>query len=893
MLAVPSASLAKEPPNPNDPCSSAGRDTCHTTGVGFYGQSKYGIRWFGDYRGAVPGTLQTFCIDLGFWYPSVSYRFKEQPAGVLRNRQNRAVPLVNQQRMAYAIWAFGRTNDPKRQAAVMLYVHSLMGDARPGEIDPGSIDQALVPLFGQVADAAGRLHGPYRVEGQLPSTLPAGKPATATIRVLAAGGAPLAGVDLFLSAQGATVGGTATTNDAGAATVTLTPNGSGDVSLTVRTQALASTLPRVFAPSTPLAARNGQRLVAPSSQVVTRTLSANVEKTRVGISSSAQPPKLLVGEQSRDRVTVSGPLQDTIEVRAFGPFPTEGAIRCDGQPVWTGSLGVTGPGVYTTPSTTFAQPGWYVYQEVLPETSTHIGATTPCTDPAERVRVEVQPRVHTIVSSDRVEPGSTISDRVFVEGLVDQPATVQAFLYGPFPAREAVSCDGPSLWTGTISVTKDGEYSTQPYTPASPGFYVYRESIAPQGFVRGAQSDCADQAETTVVVAKPTVKTKISDQSTAPGSVITDSVLVTGLGSLTVPVRVDLFGPYATRGAIDCAGTPAWSGSFLAKGDGTYTTQSVKIEKAGYYTYRESIAQGPANDAATGPCAAVSETTLTRTHPHVTTIASAEVVVPGARISDRIMVSGLGSTAAAIDVQLFGPFSTRAAASCDGKPFWTGRVYAQGDGELRSPAVQVQKVGFYTFRESVVGSPLVPASSTRCPSDIETSLVRPEIITGRNDVTRYLRGRDAGALTPKRVSVQALGIDAPVFPARIDIPHGILGVSSNIHQTGWWADGVAPGATTGSILIAGHVDSRLGGAGAFFKLKEAKPGTRVQVTTSGGRTFAYRVVSVKAYLKAKLPADVYSRRGRARLVLVTCGGPFDEQTRHYRDNIVVTAVPTR
>ena len=39
------------------------------------------------------------------------------------------------------------------------------------------------------------------------------------------------------------------------------------------------------------------------------------------------------------------------------------------------------------------------------------------------------------------------------------------------------------------------------------------------------------------------------------------------------------------------------------------------------------------------------------------------------------------------------------------------------------------------------------------------------------------------------------------------------------------------------------------------------------------------------------PSPVYSLRGRARLVLVTCGGPFNRTTGHYRDNIVVTAVP--
>jgi len=63
------------------------------------------------------------------------------------------------------------------------------------------------------------------------------------------------------------------------------------------------------------------------------------------------------------------------------------------------------------------------------------------------------------------------------------------------------------------------------------------------------------------------------------------------------------------------------------------------------------------------------------------------------------------------------------------------------------------------------------------------------------------------------------------------------------------------------------------------------------VQTRDGRTRRYRVVSVRMMRKEALPTDIYSRRGRARLVLVTCGGPFDSSSRHYRDNIVVTAVP--
>jgi sortase (surface protein transpeptidase) len=87
------------------------------------------------------------------------------------------------------------------------------------------------------------------------------------------------------------------------------------------------------------------------------------------------------------------------------------------------------------------------------------------------------------------------------------------------------------------------------------------------------------------------------------------------------------------------------------------------------------------------------------------------------------------------------------------------------------------------------------------------------------------------------------------------------------------------------------VDSANAGVGAFFRLKEARAGARVTVTTAAARTFTYRVVSVRDYAKRDLPASAYSLRGPARLVLVTCGGPFIASEGHYRDNVVLVAVP--
>ena len=64
--------------------------------------------------------------------------------------------------MAYAVWAWGRSGKANQQAAVMLYVHGQMGDARPGEVDPDGVSAAV----------AGRLRPGRAGRCALPRALP-------------------------------------------------------------------------------------------------------------------------------------------------------------------------------------------------------------------------------------------------------------------------------------------------------------------------------------------------------------------------------------------------------------------------------------------------------------------------------------------------------------------------------------------------------------------------------------------------------------------------------------------------------------------------------------------------------------------------------------------------
>ena len=51
------------------------------------------------------------------------------------------------------------------------------------------------------------------------------------------------------------------------------------------------------------------------------------------------------------------------------------------------------------------------------------------------------------------------------------------------------------------------------------------------------------------------------------------------------------------------------------------------------------------------------------------------------------------------------------------------------------------------------------------------------------------------------------------------------------------------------------------------------------------------MTSLRRVRKAALPTSIFTRTGERRLVLVTCGGPFDAARRRYRDNVIVTALP--
>lgn len=151
---------------------------------------------------------------------------------------------------------------------------------------------------------------------------------------------------------------------------------------------------------------------------------------------------------------------------------------------------------------------------------------------------------------------------------------------------------------------------------------------------------------------------------------------------------------------------------------------------------------------------------------------------------------------------------------------------------------------------------------------------------------------DGAVTAPVRLAAPALRLNATVAPVGVDPKTGEFDVPPSVDRVGWYRFGPGLSATAGSIVIAGHVDSADQGEGAFFRLGRMDTGDRITLTGSDGERRIFEVVARERYDKTRIPLEKYfARDGVLRLTLITCGGPFDARTGHYRDNVVVTATP--
>jgi hypothetical protein len=189
-------------------------------------------------------------------------------------------------------------------------------------------------------------------------------------------------------------------------------------------------------------------------------------------------------------------------------------------------------------------------------------------------------------------------------------------------------------------------------------------------------------------------------------------------------------------------------------------------------------------------------------------------------------------------------------------------------------------------QESEPGPPAAVTSPSPEPS---TAPGDPSEI-GRSDAAlEALETSDAAR--PVRVALDSVGIESPVRPVGV-AEDGQMQLPPDPRVMGWYRFGPAPGTESGgSVVIAGHLDSKRFGLGPLARLRDMEVGQPIEVALADGTTSTYTVVAVQRFDRQGLPEELFSRQGPERLRVITCGGEYDPDAGGYQQNLVVTAAP--
>jgi DNA-directed RNA polymerase specialized sigma24 family protein/sortase (surface protein transpeptidase) len=210
----------------------------------------------------------------------------------------------------------------------------------------------------------------------------------------------------------------------------------------------------------------------------------------------------------------------------------------------------------------------------------------------------------------------------------------------------------------------------------------------------------------------------------------------------------------------------------------------------------------------------------------------------------------------------------------------TQRALASGDAQIAQAlpvASEPVDMGSSVAERAARQTPAAASSTTPAARQPATS-AEPRVVAPR---------RFKPIAAPVRLAIPKIAVDKRLVELGIQ-DDGTLASPVHYDDPGWYRDGVAPGER-GPAVIVGHVDS-LDGPAIFFQLSTLRRNDKVQVERADGTTATFVIDRVERFPKENFPtSQVYGDTARPELRLITCGGAFNNTTRHYDDNVVAFA----
>jgi hypothetical protein len=465
--------------------------------------------WIGSYS---TGGAQTYCIDpRRRGSTAAALDGHRRVLRSLTDLTGRDVPARDLQRAAWIASNAGVTTSRIRAAAVDTALHALLGRGRYAW--GASRSEARMRATGhyrEIRAEAARLlgrsaqfAGAARLRLSVSRQVYAGGPVTVTASVTTEYDVPVPGVvvrtDYPLDEAGPVTG---VTDRHGRVSWTFTPTRVGSQAMTATAQDLATRFPVVLVPDD----HRFQRLaIAGLTHDLTRTATATVTPSTVGIATVTSAPAIDPGDSLSDTVTVTAPddFHAVITARLYGPFrnrPTSTSCTADLM-VGTVEHDWTGSGTFVTdPVGPLTEPGYYTWVEEVPATGITRAARTSCGEETETSLVRrYRPHLATTTSVGRATVGALLTDTVTVTDFPADTATLTAYLAGPFSSRDAVRCRTNTSPHVQLTITGSGTYSTPAIRVTRPGWYSWFEVLPATPSSEGVRTPCRIASETSLV----------------------------------------------------------------------------------------------------------------------------------------------------------------------------------------------------------------------------------------------------------------------------------------------------------------------------------------------------------------------------------------------------------
>jgi hypothetical protein len=226
----------------------------------------------------------------------------------------------------------------------------------------------------------------------------------------------------------------------------------------------------------------------------------------------------LVGGQLSDAARLSGGYSPhetgSITFNLFGPDDAS----CSRPPAFTSTVPVEGENRYASSPFTATAPGMYRFTATYSGNAENMGVATACDDPGEAASV-LESAGHTTLTV-HASPAVFVGEQILGTAILSVPGNPTGVITFQIFGPDDTTCGRGAVTASTRTVNGNGSYSSDPFTPVSPGVYQFVASYSGDASNAAAVSECADLSAAVGVTVPPPVLAKSFNVTRVSGDVL-------------------------------------------------------------------------------------------------------------------------------------------------------------------------------------------------------------------------------------------------------------------------------------------------------------------------------------------------------------------------------------